>query len=117
MRKYILILFYLSTLYSCASSIKRANKCHENLKFKSTLFKEIAIVEQYTLEQKTPGKKRIITESEFLNSITFITKYSNIQVVGIYNYQVGYKSIEDFNIDKRKWIDWYQKNKCNNIKL
>jgi hypothetical protein len=100
-------LFFLLLIYSC--SIKKESVCNENLSFKNAFFRNIEIVENHTLRKE--GKNDILT------ALDFISKYADVSYDKIYNYEIRYPNIEDFNQDKANWIKWYESNKCNNIQF
>ena len=100
-------LSFLVLFFSC--SIKKESVCNENISFKNMFFKNIKIVENHTLRKE--GKNDILT------ALDFISKYVDVSYDKIYNYEIRYSDIEDFNQDKIKWIKWYEDNKCNNIQF
>jgi len=114
MLKIVLSIGFLLVSYSSTPQ-KKIGDCHENLKFKRKFFYNITVVESYTIESRTPTKKLTISDKSFFKAIDFISKYSKVPVGNIYNYQIGYKSIEEFEVEKKKWLNWYDANKCNNI--
>lgn len=91
------------------------SNCNENLKFKEKFFSNIAIAEKYTIEQNA-GKERTVSSKEFLKALRSISKYSPVSFNLIEGYQTGYPTIQAFQKDKNLWLQWYDANKCNNLK-
>ncbi|SRR5258706_15929803 len=108
---------FLILLYASCSSTKhlRVTDCNENMTFKKAFFYNISIAEKYTLEHTKPIEHTIET-NYFLKSLNFISKYTNVSMDKVSNYQIGYPTFEVFEIDKKEWIKWYNDNKCNNLK-
>jgi hypothetical protein len=115
--KLVISLLLLGSLFSACSSINTSKiyDCNENLKFKRKFFYNISVAEKYTKESNTITKQPAITVKSFFKALDFISKYSKVPIGHIYNYQVGYTSIEEFEVEKKKWLNWYDANKCRNI--
>ena len=111
--KYLYQLLSLTLLLfvSCSSiqnSGSRTEKyCNENLEFKKVFFKNVRNVE--TLIDKNQNKS-------FKNSLNFIGKYTYVNFESMTNY-AGTYPIGVFDKDKKVWLNWYEKNKCKNIKI
>ena len=52
----------------------------------------------------------------FKNSLNFIGKYTYVNFESMTNY-AGTYPIGVFDKDKKVWLNWYEKNKCKNIKI
>ena len=103
-------------LFTCSSVNKLQNSaCRENLAFKKKFFHDISIVEEYTIQNTTITKQHEITDRVFFKALNFVSKYSKVPIGNIYNYQIGYGSVDKFEVEKKKWLNWYDANKCNNI--
>ena len=72
-------------------------------------------MERHTLERKN-GLPRTVDNKALLKSLTFISKYVKVSMDKVSNYEIGYPSIEAFEMDKVIWLKWYEANKCNNLK-
>ena len=81
--------------------------CIENLGFKKTYFEHIENVEN--LITKTQNES-------FHKSLDFISKYSKVSYESMANYARTY-SYGAFIVDKKKWLEWYEDNKCKNIQF
>ena len=111
----LIIVLCICIFDSCLSINKATtNDCNENLEFKQKFFANISLIEKYTKEQKTFTRYPITTDS-VMKSMKFIYMRTKILSDEIYNYNFGYKSYKLFEIDKRKWLNWYNANKCNNL--
>jgi len=129
-----LIIFCLTfSFLSCLGNkefIEIKEKCDENLLFKQEFSKNLYILDSY---YKNKSKSIKIAEDTNLNfqeklekldeiksnyyvALDFFSKYSKIS----YNYTGNYTNEIPYNIYKKEreaWIDWYNKNKCNNLQL
>jgi hypothetical protein len=83
--------------------------CKENLKFKAKFFDQIALVEKYTNEQVT-STKHTVKENAFKKALEFIRKYTKTSTGDTYT------DMAAFQADKKQWLNWYEVNKCNNLK-
>jgi hypothetical protein len=110
------VLFFgiVLSLSSCATQ-SGVQGCRENPRFKEKFFFNISTLEKYTIEHTLIVEKHTTTEDSFLKSLNFISKYTQVPVGNVYNYNVGYTSLEEFNAQKKKWLSWYELNKCKNL--
>ncbi|WP_452231668.1 hypothetical protein [Lacinutrix sp. MEBiC02595] len=101
----------VTVLISCSSSSQIALKsdvnCEENLAFKKEFFKNIKNVENLIFE---------VQGESLENSLKFIGKYTHVSFESMTNYAGTYPS-GIFDSDKKVWLEWYEKNKCQNIKF
>lgn len=107
----------LILLFTSCSSIHevKSSGCKENIMFKKKFFYYISVADKYTVERTTGADHKIKTKA-FLKALQFISNYTKVSMDKVLNYEIGYPSYEIFEIDKSKWIMWYDSNKCNNIK-
>lgn len=103
--KNILIFLFLSGLFSCSST--RVGTCVENEAFKKAFFANIENIEKNIAE---------VQDQSFKKSLNFLSKYVHVSFESTLNYANIYP-IDAFEKDKGNWLEWYEKNKCNNIKL
>jgi len=82
--------------------------CVENLIFKSNYLKSLQNIEEYVEGRKADKKK-------FGNCIDNMTRNSGIRSSVYYGYIFRYRNKTDFYNDKKKWLSWYGKTKCNNL--
>lgn len=119
MRKLIILLILDIVLLSC-SSHKRffaPTPCNENLEFKRKFFYSVWVVEKYTIEQGRPiTYSDLVPEKKFVECYDFLYKATKIPAGNILNYQIGYANYKVFKVDKKKWLEWYEENKCSYIK-
>jgi hypothetical protein len=107
--------FVLILIFTTSNHCLVRAQCFENMKFKEKVFHNISVAECYT-EERTTNAIHTIKSKTFLRSLSFISKYTHVSLNTVANYQIGYVSMDAFRIDKSKWVDWYDKNKCNNLK-
>jgi len=111
--KNIFFIVILLLLTNCTNSVKKSNNvyvdgdCIENLDFKKEYFSNIAIID--SLINKNEG-------SQFNKSLVFISKYSHVSFESRLNYAGLYPS-GVYEKDRKGWLEWYEKNKCNNIQF
>ena len=107
--KYIYILIISLLFHSCKSTniVNNGNDCVENTHFKEKFFLNVNYIEKNITEVQ--GQK-------FKKSLEFLSKYVHISFNAISNYANTYP-IGVFEKDKIEWLEWYEKNKCNNLKL
>lgn len=107
--KNILVFLVLSMFFSCSSTkIVQANgDCIENIEFKKKFFYNIENIENNITRHQ---------DQSFKNSLKFLAKYVHVSFESTLNYANTYP-IGAFKKDKENWIEWYEKNKCNNIKI
>ncbi|TBO42077.1 hypothetical protein [Pedobacter kyonggii] len=99
----------LLMLFSCSATKKNiAKDCIENEVFKKKYFTSIKRVEDYVLGK---GNKK-----SFQSSLKFISKYTQVSYNKMLNYNNSYAKFEDYEVDKKKWLEWYENNKCSNLK-
>ncbi|RYE53472.1 MAG: hypothetical protein EOP48_14315 [Sphingobacteriales bacterium] len=79
--------------------------CNENLEFKKTFFDNIQNVENLITK---------VQNESFKKSLDFISKYSEVSYESMANYARTYP-YGAFENDKKKWLKWYEDNKCKNI--
>ncbi|WP_405377165.1 hypothetical protein [Nonlabens sp. Asnod3-A02] len=104
------IILCIVLFIGCSTSkINKLGKCNENLSFKKEFDKNIEQVEKYV---KGNGNRL-----EFDKSLIFISKYVKVSNDKMLNYNNSYTTIEDFTNDKKAWLEWYQKNKCDNLQV
>ncbi|VXB67158.1 MULTISPECIES: hypothetical protein [Chryseobacterium] len=89
------------------SQISTIENCTENLYFKEEFFNNIKVVESLIYK---------IQNEEFLNSLKFISKYAHVSTESMANYSRTYPG-GYYEEDRKKWISWYDKNKCKNIQF
>jgi len=106
----IFIIIGAATFASCSTLKNSTSKeCNENDSFKKEFFKEIEKVEKYT---RGNGDR-----VEFKNGLSFLSRYVKVSNDKMLNYNNSYTSLEDFENDKRSWMEWYKKNKCGNLQM
>lgn len=107
--KYIYIIIISLFFIFCKSSNPTMinNNCVENSEFKEKFFSNIKYVEKNITE---------VQDEKFKNSLYFLSKYVHVSFDKMSNYANTYP-IGVFEEDKKGWLEWYEKNKCNNIKL
>lgn len=104
--KKILILI-IPILISCGASKLSKNDCNENEKFKEKFFYQIEYIKNHiTVSQ----------DSKFRESVIFISNYAPVSTNRIMNYAKTYP-VGIFEEDYKKWIEWYEENKCKNIQF
>ena len=104
--KKILILI-VPILISCGPSRLNKNHCDENEKFKEKFFYHIDYIKKnITVSQ----------DSKFRESVIFISNYAPVSTERIMNYARTYP-LGVFEEDQKKWMEWYEENKCKNIQF
>jgi hypothetical protein len=83
------------------------NACSENLEFKAIYFGHIKNVENSVTKNQ---------DESFRRSLNFISNYSKVSFESMANYAKTYP-YGTFMEDRKKWLEWYEANKCNNIQL
>ncbi|TDX92646.1 hypothetical protein BCF50_1586 [Chryseobacterium daecheongense] len=102
-------------LINCSVSNSKQNnnittnnaECLENLDFKKEYFFHIGVID--SLVEKSQNKR-------FKKSLLFISKYSHVSTESMLNYARSYPIVV-YKEDRKGWISWYEKNKCNNIQF
>ena len=108
MRLLTSILICLSLISCSTQKSHSATDCIENQKFKLKYHSSIKTVEDYVTGN---GNKKL-----FDSSLKFISKFTHVSYDKMLNYNRSYTTYDDFNKDKTEWLNWYEKNKCSNIK-
>jgi hypothetical protein len=91
------------------------SNCNENLKFKDQFFDNITIAEKHTME-KTGNHQSTVSYRRFLKALTFISKYAPVSINPDKKSNAGYPDLKSFQSEKAQWLEWYEANKCNNLK-
>lgn len=107
MKKLLIIIMLIPILTACKTSNFNKNDCQENMYFKKTFFRHIKYIEKNI---------SVLQDSTFIKSVIFISNYAPVSTNEIMNYSRTYP-LGVFEKDYKKWIEWYNKNKCNNIQL
>lgn len=105
----LLFLCNCSTNSQKNTNISVNGKCVENLTFKDEYFKNVKIIEDYMKLQRGEPKNAY-------NALKFISKYSKVSFEDMANYARTYP-LGTFEKDYPNWLEWYKKNKCNNIQF
>ncbi len=104
-------MFLLISLFlvSCKSinSISENDNCIENIEFKDYFFSNLKYIEEniYNLQ-----------DEKFRKSLKNLSKYVHVSFDRMSNYANIYPS-GIFERDKKTWLKWYEKNKCNNLQI
>ncbi len=115
MRQIIYSLTLLLALMNCSASNSAQNnsvifnneKCNENLDFKKEYFYHIKMID--SLVEKSQNK-------QFTKSLLFVSKYAHVSAESMLNYARTYP-YATYEKDRKGWLEWYEKNKCNNIQF
>jgi hypothetical protein len=104
---YILMISLILLSCQSSNSIIGNIDCNENLEFKEKYFFHLRYVD-----------KNIATsqDSTFRKSVIFLSNYAPISTDYIFNYSRTYP-IGIFEKDRVKILEWYEQNKCSNIKF
>lgn len=107
-----MIFFIVFFCLSCSITKKRASynensQCIENEKFKNEFFKNIDIIDNLINKNQN---------EIFHKSLKFISLYTPVSFETMLNYGSIYP-YGTYEKDKQIWLDWYEKNKCNNIQF
>ena len=57
-----------------------------------------------------------VQDGKFKNTLYSLSKYVNVSLESMSNYANTYP-IGVFEDDKKEWLEWYEKNKCDNLKI
>jgi len=106
MKKGLYFLFFILCINSC-QSIKSNPSCNENIKFKEVFFSHIKVIDNNIDKNQN---------EEFRTSLIFISNYAGIERGSLNNYSSSYP-IGIYQSDRKKWIEWYELNKCRNIQF
>jgi hypothetical protein len=98
-----------------AAQTTPVTNCNENLAFKETFFSNIAIVQKHT-EEQVNGSKSTITYKQFFKALTFIARYSPVSINIEKGSTAEYPDLQSFQSEKAQWLEWYEDNRCNNLK-
>jgi hypothetical protein len=111
--KNIFSILLLLLLINCANAVKKSKNiyvkgdCIENLEFKKEYFYHIKMID--SLVEKSQNK-------QFTKSLLFVSKYAHVSAESMLNYANTYP-MGVYEDDRKVWLDWYDKNKCNNIQF
>ncbi len=103
----LLISVNCSSSKSSYSNVLVHGECIENLDFKKVYFSHIGIID--SLVSKSQNK-------EFEKSLLFVSKYAHVTAESMLNYARSYPIVV-YREDRKGWLEWYEKNKCNNIQF
>jgi hypothetical protein len=107
---YNLLLFLLFSCVTKNNDLKYQNtnlNCNENKTFKKEFYKNINVVDSLIYKNQN---------DQFNKSLLFISKYTNVSFESRLNYAKLYPN-GIYEKDRKGWLEWYEKNKCNNIQL
>ncbi len=100
------IIFFLIISNGVFTQLKQ-DSCIENIKFRKFFYKNIKIVE----DRDNYSRKVISKALQNLNYYVIITGFEKCEFGGI-----TYGNEIVFNEYKNTWLEWYEQNKCRNIK-
>ena len=106
--RYIYLLLSL-LLVSCKSINSTSNNqnCNENIEFRDFFVSSIKYIEEnISIEQ----------DEKFRKLLKNLSKYVHVSFDEMSNYASTYP-IGVFEEDKKTWLEWYGKNKCNNLQI
>ncbi|WP_298900675.1 hypothetical protein [uncultured Psychroserpens sp.] len=109
MKKSFLVLTLIISLICLQCKDRASSDCNENIEFKDVFMSKINSVEEYSLGK---GDRKSFDES-----LEFLSKYVKVSFEEIMNYANEYTNIDAFKKDKSTWLEWYEKNKCDNIQF
>ena len=93
----------------------KANPCKENARFKRRFFKKIAIAEKYVTEHANKDTLTV-SDGKFYRALKFITEHAPSTIKADKAGNAGYSDLQIFELNKTGWLNWYESNKCNNLK-
>ncbi len=93
----------------------KTNPCKENARFKRRFFKKIAIAEKYVTEHANKDTLTV-SDGKFYRALKFITEHAPSTIKADKAGNVGYSDLNIFELNKSGWLNWYESNKCNNLK-
>jgi len=102
----ILIFSLLFVLLGCAS---KKDICDENPAFKEQFFQSIRNAEDVIY-----GKFH--NREKYDEGLRFLSQYVSVDYDKALNYRNVY-TLRGFEDDKKKWLKWYEENKCQNIQF
>jgi hypothetical protein len=115
MNKIILVVIVFVFMTNSVFSQIVKDTCEENLKFKNYFLNQISIIGIHS-EENEKNYPRTILDNEFLDALDIIDLYTPVTRELIYTYKgLGYLSWA-FEEEKARWLEWYEQNKCKNIK-
>lgn len=100
------LILFIVIFISCRST-RHEGDCNENQEFKKMFFFHIENIE------KNIG---ISQDANFRESVIFISNYAPVSTNQIMNYSRSYP-FGVYEKDRKKWIEWYNENKCKNIQF
>ncbi|GGP06743.1 hypothetical protein GCM10010992_27840 [Cloacibacterium rupense] len=107
---YNLLLFFLFSCVVKNNNVKSQNKnlnCNENKIFKKEFYRNINIIDSLIYKKQ---------DEHFKKSLLFISKYSHVSFESMANYARIYPG-GIYKEDRIRWIEWYERNKCNDIQF
>lgn len=106
--KYVFLVISIF-LFSCKSTTSTTNidNCTENIQFKERFFTNIKYIQENISVRQ---------DEKFKKSLEYLSKYVHVSFDKMANYANTYP-IGVFEEDKKGWLEWYEKNKCNNLQL
>lgn len=102
------ITIFSIAIISCSCTTQK-NICNENIEFKKIFFQSIQNAEE-VIYGKSHNRTKYDEGLGFLNHYVFVDYEKTLNYRGIY-------TLKGFEDDKKKWIDWYEQNKCSNIQF
>ena len=103
------LIIYSSLVYSQETKIN----CIENQKFKQYYFENISIIEKYCTDSIL---NKTISLKTVENALDQINKYTRVNYTRIVFADWTIEEINYSQNEKQKWLDWYETNKCRNLK-
>lgn len=101
------MLFFISCTTTISNNANTNVGCRENLDFKEKYFSNIKTIDSLIYKNQN---------SQFKKSLVFISKYSYVSFESMANYGKLYPG-GNYKEDRKGWLEWYEKNKCNNIQF
>lgn len=110
--KKIIFIFPFFLLASCTifpekNKVSTNGECIENVDFKKEYFLNIKMIDSLIYKNQN---------DQFKKSLQFMSKYSHVSFESTLNYARLYTG-GAYEKDRKVWLDWYEKNKCNNIQF
>ncbi|HBH48077.1 MAG TPA: hypothetical protein DDX98_05525 [Bacteroidales bacterium] len=109
MLKYYVLIAFVGIQFS------QQNDCKENGEFKKNFFECIDNIETYNYVINTTLENRVTTKM-YISSLKDLSQYCEVDFTLIMNYTQKYNSREVYEKEKQVWLDWYNDNRCNNLK-
>lgn len=129
MKKVVFIIMLMLILNNVFTKAKKLDEdliknveCIENLDFKQKFNKLMYRIDVIVL--KKFDKDSIFCDSKKFDNLEYslfrnldtISYYSkSVSYTKLFDFSFGYKSLEHYYSDKRKWLMFYEDNKCNNL--